>query len=93
MKSGFEKEIRRVRSVARRGREVAFFRVGFEALHSNMVGKLMFSNSIKPNQSESNQIKPVQINSSVEAWVDMVLTADVTEGDGMCHYDATLLVH
>jgi hypothetical protein len=53
MKSGFEKEIRPVPAVAsafakgygatsRHGRKLALFGVGFEALPSNMVWKLMF---------------------------------------------------
>jgi hypothetical protein len=56
-----------------------------------MVGKLMFLSSVKPSQSESNQIKPLQIVSSMETGVGMMLTADVAEGYGMGRFDATLL--
>jgi len=91
MKSGFEKEIRPVRAGARRGRKVVLSGLGFGVLHSNMVGKLMFLSSVKPNQSESNQIKPVQTISSAEPRTDGVLTAAMTEGMEMGLFDATLL--
>jgi hypothetical protein len=60
MKSGFEMEIRAVPALARSGRELALFWV----LPSKMVWKLMFLSSVKPDQSESSQIKPAQTISS-----------------------------
>jgi hypothetical protein len=60
-------------------------------LPSNMVGKLMFERSVKPNQGQSNQIKPDQTISSAETRVDMGLTAEVFESQEMGRFEATLL--
>jgi len=68
-------------------------RVEFRALPSNAVGKLMFQSSVKPNQGESNQIKPAQTISSAKAGVEGVLTRDVAETLKMGHFGATILDH
>jgi len=80
-------------TTAQQGFKVQSFetRVEFTVLHSNMVGNIMFLSSVKPSQSESNQIKPLQIVSSMETGVGMMLTADVAEAYGMGRFDATLL--
>ena len=80
-------------AVARRGWNVTPFGVGFDALHSNMVGKLMFLISVKPNQSESNQIKPVQTFSSGELGGGGWVRRAVIEGLKMGRFDQTLLNH
>jgi len=60
MKIGFEMEIGPVAAVARGGRTLAIVEAGFEVLPSNMMGNIMFGSLVKPNQGESNQIKPAE---------------------------------
>jgi len=62
-------------------------------LHSNMIGNIMFGGLVKPNQSKSNQIKPVENMSSRDAGVEASLMATMQKGLKMGHFEATLLEH
>jgi hypothetical protein len=65
--------------------------VWIEAFPSNIMGNIMFGGLVKPNQGESNQIKPVANICSGSVGVEAGLAARRRKGLGMGHFDASLL--
>jgi hypothetical protein len=71
---------------------VPLFCVGFHALHSYLIGNIMFPFAVRPGQSGSNQVRVGQTIRSSEARERRVLAAEVIKGCEMARFDATLLV-
>jgi hypothetical protein len=64
---------------------------GFEGLYSYLIGNVMFERSVKPNQTKSSQIKPVNIIASREAAGGAALAGRAGEGLGLRRFDQMLL--
>ncbi len=60
-------------------------------LRSNSIGKVMFEWSIKPRQSQSDQIKPFQNTASRETAGGATLARRVGEASRLRRFDAILL--
>ena len=92
MKTGFEMEILLVLLQSRHGATGPLICVGFDGLHSYLIGNIMFPFAVRPGQSGSNQVRVGQTIRSSEARERRVLAAEVIKGCEMARFDATLLV-